>query len=140
MEVDVFFCVTHYDERVLQDALEDIDAPIRVVVRMREIARDDEYNTGFTYSNQEERKSVVVIGKATSPAEFMNTTMHEMRHLTDDIATANNLSLHGEDVGYLQGKISGRLSDTIGRFVCPCCNNHIFNKRTKVFTKHAYIS
>ena len=138
-EVDSFFCITQYDESVLQRALERIDAPISVIIRMREIAMDDEYNTGFTYSNKKQRRCVMVVGKSSSPSEFINTTMHEVRHVSDDIAIAENISLQGENVGYLQGFICEKLSDIIGRFICPCCNKPLLNKRTKEFNKRANI-
>lgn len=118
---DVFFCSHHYDEHVLQEALEDVEAPWSVIVRMREIARDDEYNTGFTYSNERKRQSVVVIGKSTNAAEFVNTFVHELRHLSDDIAISTNIDLRGEGVGYLQGEIARELADIVGLFICPKC-------------------
>ena len=118
---DVFVCFRNYDEKVLEDALRDIDAPINIIVRMREIARDDEYNTGFTYSNPSMRHSVVVIGKTTSGKEFLNTFVHEVRHLADDIAIANCIDLRGEDVAYLSGDIASSLFDIVGQFLCPKC-------------------
>lgn len=127
-DVNVFVCISHYDEKVLEDALYEVDAPISIIVRMRQISRDDEYNTGFTYSNPDLRKSVVVIGKAISGKEFLNTFIHETRHLVDDIANADGMSLRGEDVAYLSGEISSKLYDLVGMFACPKCkrlNNHI---------------
>lgn len=92
---------------------------------MREIARDDEYNTGFTYSNPDVGRSVVVIGKSTSPAEFVNTFAHELRHLTDDIVGAYHMELYGEGVGYLQGEIDRELADVVGMFICPQCRRKV---------------
>lgn len=118
---DVFFCVNRYDERVLYDALRSSDAPIDVIIRMRQIARDDEYNTGFTFSNQRLRRSVVVIGKATDPAELLNTFVHEVRHLTDDISRYYEISGSGEEVGYISGGIARALWSTLGKLLCPAC-------------------
>lgn len=118
---DVFLCFRHYDENVLEDALRRVGAPIGVVARMREIARDDEYNTGFTYSNPDMKRSVVVIGKAVSGREFMNTFVHEVRHLADDIAISSGMPLRGEKVAYLSGSIASCLFDLVGMFTCPQC-------------------
>lgn len=120
-EADVFVCFRHYDEKVLESALREVDAPIGIIVRMREMARDDEYNTGFTYSNPRMRRSVMVIGKTTSSREFMNTFVHEVRHLADDIATEDRIPLVGEDVAYLSGSIASSLFDIVGMFTCPKC-------------------
>lgn len=119
--VDAFFCISHYDEGVLYDALKKVDAPINKIIRMREIARDDEYNTGFTYSNSHTRRSVMVIGKATDVSEFFNSFCHELRHLTDDIAYYDGMELRGEGVGYLQGGIGKMFVDLVGAFICPKC-------------------
>lgn len=120
-DADVFVCYRRYDEQVLTEALRKVDAPISIIVRMREIARDDEYNTGFTYSDPRLRRSVVVIGKTTSPKEFMNTFVHEVRHLADDIASADGIALRGEEVAYLSGSIASSLSEVVGLFTCPNC-------------------
>lgn len=120
-EVRIFFCITKYSEGVLEDALRWANAPISVVVRMREIARDDEYNTGFTYSSALSRRSVVVIGKALHPREFLDTIVHEFRHLTDDISKADGIPPRGEAVAYLEGDIVKSVYDIIGRFICPSC-------------------
>lgn len=118
---DVFFCVNKYDESVLTDALRQVDAPIGIVVRMRQIARDDEYNTGFTYSNFRLCRSVMVIGKATNPGELLNTFVHEIRHLTDDISRYYEINGRGEEVGYLSGCIAQSLADVLGKLLCPTC-------------------
>ena len=99
---------------------------------MREIARDDEYNTGINYSNPDVGRSVVVIGKSTSQAEFINTFAHELRHLTDDVARAIGMDLRGEGVGYMQGEIARDLADILGSFLCPSCNKY---RTVKIATK-----
>lgn len=120
-QADVFVCYNQYDERVLEDALTEVNAPIGKIVRMRQIARDDEYNTGFTFSNAIQRRSVVVIGKTTSAREFLNSFVHEVRHLADDIACADGMDLRGEEVAYLSGSIASSLFDIVGLFTCPKC-------------------
>lgn len=131
-EAEIYFCVTHYEESVLEEALRRIGAPMGVIVRMRQIARDDEFNTGFTYSSPRLRRSVVVIGKTIKPEEFLDTTVHEVRHLADDVANADGISLSGEDVAYIEGDIARSIFDIIGRFVCPCCNKNKTKKYRKV--------
>lgn len=127
---NVFFCITHYDESILANALKSVNAPIGVIVRMREIAREDEYNTGFTFSNPELRESVVVIGKATDASQFLNTFVHEVRHLSDDIAHEYRIQPRGEEVAYLEGNIATQFTDIVGHFLCPHCRKDT-KKRTK---------
>lgn len=64
-----------------------------------------EYNRGFTYSSLISKTSVVVIGKCSSEGEFINTLVHECRHLQQHIAIQKQLDENSEDVCYLIGKI-----------------------------------
>lgn len=135
-QAKIFFCYNQYVESVLERSLTSIHAPIDIIVRMRVIARDDEYNTGFTFSNAKMRRSVVVVGKTTSAREFMNTFVHEVRHLADDIASADGISLRGEDVAYLSGGIAASLCDIVGEFTCPKCQKNAHVGKMSAITKH----
>lgn len=121
--VDVFFCITRYEEGVLEGALRDADAPVGVIVRMRQIARDDEYNTGFTCAGGKRKRCVVVIGKASSAEQLLNTFCHEIYHLTSYIARAEGTNPFGEAAAYLDGDISARFADIIGGLICPKCGH-----------------
>lgn len=75
---------------------------------------------GMNYSSQGNRKSVMVVGVSSSDQETLNTFSHELRHLVDDIATANNIPTIGEEVAYLTGNIALGLSACLLRIVCEC--------------------
>ena len=62
-------------------------------------------NTGFIYTNYSTRQSLIVIGKATSSKEFIDTIVHEANHLQSHIATYYNLDEKGEEVSYLIGYV-----------------------------------
>lgn len=132
-EVDVFFCITKYEEPVLEEALRRADAPIGVFVRMRQIARDDEFNTGFTCANGNVRRGVMVIGKATDSSQLMNTFVHELYHLTTYIVHAELKNPYGEEAAYLCGDIAEKFTGIIGGFLCPKCGhvgkNRYVNKK-----------
>ena len=40
-----------------------------------------EKNSGFTVTDYSKRVSIVVIGRATSKAQFLNTIVHEAKHV-----------------------------------------------------------
>lgn len=122
-EAEVFFCITKYDEAVLEEALRFADAPISAIVRMRQIARDDEYNTGFTCAGARTKRCVVVIGKTSSPMQLINTFSHEMYHLISYIARAEGTNPYGEEAAYLMGDVASKFTDIIGRFICPKCSH-----------------
>lgn len=66
---------------------------------------NNKFNNGFTYSDLNKHKTVIVIGKATSKEELINTIVHEANHLQSHIATRFNLDEKGEEVCYLIGGI-----------------------------------
>ncbi len=78
-------------------------------------------DTGFTYSNKRNHESVMVVGLASSAKEEMNSIVHEIRHLVDDIASSYNLVPCGEDVAYLSGDIAMKMyENTKNLFCCRC--------------------
>jgi len=110
----------YYTQRILDD-LSAIDCPMKIRNRVeRNLVRGD-VDTGFTYSNRHRRGSVVVVGLASSPAQFLNSFEHELRHLCDDIASACRLPMSGEDVAYLTGDVNSMLWGKVHDFVCCEC-------------------
>ena len=73
-------------------------------------------DSGFTYSNKTMRRSVVVVGLATSQAQFLNSFEHELRHLCDDIAAASGMPMQGEEVAYLTGDVNSLVMGRCSRF------------------------
>lgn len=61
------------------------------------------------------------IGKTTTGPEFLDTTIHEITHITQDIAHTDNIDPFGEDFAYLAGDISHEISDIVCEMSCPHC-------------------
>ena len=70
------------------------------------------------------RRTVMIVGLASSPAEFLNSFEHELRHLVDDIASTHSMDMAGEEVAYLTGDINTALWSDIHRFTCCKCDKH----------------
>lgn len=119
--VRIFFPVTRYDTRAILQSMAAIRCPEEVMESAMYKLLYDNTNEGFTYSNGVMRCSVVVIGRFSHPAEFLNTFEHEVRHLVDNISDAHNGRLSREDVGYLTGELNWELWPDIHQFIC-CCN------------------
>lgn len=77
-------------------------------------------NTGLTYTNEEERTTVSVIGHTSSAKEFWNTFDHEKDHIAEHLAGALGISFFGEELRYLKGKIAEKTFDVARRFICEC--------------------
>lgn len=78
-------------------------------------------DTGLTYSNMEEGKSIVVLSKTSSKAEFANTWFHELIHCANHIALANGLDPMGEPIAYVGGELAREMQPIAARLMCPTC-------------------
>lgn len=80
-------------------------------------------DTGLTYTNMDERVSVMVLSKTSSKAEFANTWFHELIHCANHIALANNLDPMGEPIAYVGGELARAMQPIAARLMCPNCKD-----------------
>ena len=62
--------------------------------------------TGFTYSSYKHQCSIVVIHKASSIGEFINTFEHEKNHLEMHICEALGINPYGEEAAHMSGDLA----------------------------------
>lgn len=62
-------------------------------------------NTGLTYSNKRERKTIIVIGCSSDIAEFVNTLTHEVNHFIEHVMEALHITDGTEDEAYFTGEL-----------------------------------
>lgn len=79
---------------------EDLNKAMRVLRRK---------NTGFTFSNTEYKMSIVCIGEATNIGQFVNTAIHEAKHVQSHICEYYNIEEHSETAAYLIGHLVHRM-------------------------------
>lgn len=118
----IYYGVTCYHTGDILKSLNDIECPEELMLRIHGNLEKCDMDTGFTYSNKERRKSIIVIGMHSSPPEFINSFEHELRHLVDDMAQACGLEMAGEDVAYLTGDLNLALWEDIHHFTCCKCH------------------
>lgn len=80
-------------------------------------------DTGLTYTNMDERVSVMVLSKTSSQAEFANTWVHEIDHCAKHIAIANDLKCTGEAPSYIAGGLAREMQPIAARLMCPTCKD-----------------
>ena len=66
-------------------------------------------NTGFTYTHPTGRFSIMGIGWATSEKEFINTIVHEIKHLQSDICNYYSWRHDDEQASLVAGDIAGTM-------------------------------
>lgn len=79
-----------------------------------------EINSGFTHTNFKKRLSIVAIGEADSKKQFLNTIVHEAKHVQSHICMYYNIPEDGEDAAYLIGYITMKMYETFNRILCQC--------------------
>lgn len=62
-------------------------------------------NTGFTYTDFSKRKSIVGISSISSQEQFLNTLVHEAKHVQSHICKYYNVKEDSEEAAYLIGYI-----------------------------------
>lgn len=78
-------------------------------------------DTGLTYSNGYEHKTIMVIAKTSSAMEFACSQQHEVGHLKSHIAEAYDIPQKGEEIQYLGDKIYREMWPIAKNLLCDCC-------------------
>lgn len=121
----VFYDATSGDAESILSALENIGCNGRSLERAERNLYSGVKNTGLTYTNQELQRSVMVIGRTSTPAQFWNTLDHEKGHLAEHIAEALLIERRGEEFEYLKGEIAQQAYPVAVRFLCKKCNKSL---------------
>ena len=98
------------------------DASDYILVKACHILEDNEDNTGFTFTNQDMREAVVVIGPTTSGEEFINTLSHEIHHVAVAIADSLGVALDSESPAYIMGDSMRDIAEVVCSLGCSHCN------------------
>ena len=104
-KVVVLYDATENNTDEIKAMLSEICDNINTIESSVRYIKKGEYNTGFIYSNYIDKASLIVIGRADSKRQLINTITHEANHLQSHIATVFNLDEKGEEVCYLIGYI-----------------------------------
>ena len=121
-QCDFYMAKGRFDPSSVMECLEDMGAPDMVLETSWYKMQPGVSNEGFTWSDKRLMRSCIFIGPTDGGDEFIDTLVHELRHLADDIATFLGIDLHGERVAYMTGDAARDLADVICRMGCSECN------------------
>lgn len=119
--VYIYYAVDDYYIEEIMWMLYRIDCPYRFMQQAWDNMSANKLNQGLTYSNYKRRETVMVIGRASSAAEYENSIQHELRHLVDNMVEALNLK-PGEPPGYLAGETAMMMHPITKLLTCECEN------------------
>lgn len=104
--ITIYYTVNDSQKKEILGRLEEIGCEqqtIKSIAMNLEKAKED---TGFTYSNYEKQCSIVVIHKASSIGEFINTFEHEKNHLEMHICEALDINPYSETAAHMSGDLA----------------------------------
>ena len=119
-EVHVFYDTTIYNADEILNELHKFGCSKKGISKTLGQFLTSSYNNGFTYSNKSIRVSLVSLGRASSFSQFLNSFVHEVHHLSTHIADAENISLVGEEICYLSGKIAQMMYPVLIHYISKC--------------------
>lgn len=111
----VYYNVDKYDFVEVADSLKQIDCPKEDIKKSLKLLRRK--NTGFTFSNTEYKMSIICIGEATNVGQFVNTAIHEAKHVQSHICSYYGIKEDSEDAAYLIGHIVHRMYKTLEKIL-----------------------
>lgn len=74
-------------------------------------------NTGFTFSTSEYKMSIICIGQVTDTSQFVNTVIHEAKHVQSHICSYYKIDESSETAAYLIGYLVQRMYKMFAKIV-----------------------
>lgn len=122
--IKVYYATNEYFiSNILIDLLE-LDCDKESFFKIKQLMESREDNVGFTYSNLNQRCSLMFIGITTSADEFQNSFDHEKGHLAMHICKELNIDPFSEEYQYLVGEIGKELFKEGKKFLCEHCRKY----------------
>lgn len=104
-EIEVFIVVNYVDVETIQTVLEEIECPLWAMHKSFKLLTGGE-NSGFTYTNPEYHKSILVVNRSSSVDEYINTYSHEKNHVEMHICEKYGIDPYSEEAAYLSGELA----------------------------------
>lgn len=109
--VDIMWNVVPYNTEDIIDRLFAMGCPLKHRIKAENLLNSGRDNEGLTYTNHKHRRTLIVIGHASSIGEIISTIIHEVDHLTDHISQYYNIPYESEENSYLIGSIVKAIFD-----------------------------
>lgn len=102
----IFYCPKTSSQRsIVLKRLFDAGCTGRNYRRAMSLLNSGALNIGLTYTNKDDRKTIIVVGCSSDIAEFVNTLTHEINHFIEHVMEALHIQSGTEDEAYFTGEI-----------------------------------
>lgn len=102
----IYYTVNDAESKEIIDKLEDLHCNSKTLESIKRNLDDAKIDTGFAYSSYNKQYSIVVIHKASSIGEFINTFEHEKNHLEMHICEALDINPYSEEAAHMSGNLA----------------------------------
>lgn len=102
--VIIYYTVNDVEKKEIIDMLGSINE--KTLNSIKSNLTKAELDTGFAYSDYDRQYSVIVIHKASSIGEFVNTFEHEKNHLEMHICEALDINPYSEEAAHMSGDLA----------------------------------
>lgn len=111
----VYYGVEQEDFIEVADSLRQLGCSEKDIKRSLNVLRRE--NTGFTFSNSDYKMSIVCIGPASDMSQFVNTAIHEAKHVQSHVCSYYKIDEDSEDAAYLIGHLVQRMYKMFAKIV-----------------------
>ena len=102
----IFYCPKTASQRsIVLKRLFDAGCTGKNYRRAMALLNSGAWNIGLTYTNKDDRETIIVIGCSSDVAEFVNTLTHEMNHFIEHVMEAFHIESGTEDEAYFTGEL-----------------------------------
>jgi hypothetical protein len=105
-KVCIYYTVNELQKSEIVDKLQSVGCSEDTLESIINNLNKAKMDTGFAYSNYEHKWSIMVIHKASSVGEFINTFEHEKSHLQMHLCEALDINPYSEEAAHLSGDLS----------------------------------
>lgn len=105
-DVIIYYTVDEKQKTEIVTELKELQPDKETFERLERNLMNSELDTGFIYSNFYKHYSLIVIHKASSIGEFVNTIVHEKNHLEMHICEALDINPYSEKAAILSGELA----------------------------------
>lgn len=112
-KIYLFFYSNRYDSGIILSHLEKIGCKGYNLFKAKKSLKNSKKNEGLTYSNYNSRESVLVVSQTSSFDELMNSSSHEIDHLSKHIVQADGIDIFSEEASYLVGDLTQKIYNVL---------------------------
>ena len=103
-DVVIYYTVDEKQKTEIVTELKELQPDKETFEKLERNLMNSELDTGFIYSSFYKKFSLIVIHKASSIGEFVNTFEHEKNHLEMHICEALDINPYSEEAAILSGE------------------------------------